>query len=37
MSRRQNPLIMDVPDGRLADLLNESLLETYKPDPNPFV
>jgi ferredoxin-nitrite reductase len=36
LSRRQNPLIMDVPDGQLANLLNEDLLETYRPEPNPF-
>jgi len=37
LSRRQNPLIMDVPDGQLANLLNEALLDTYGPEPNPFV
>ena len=37
LTRRQNPLVMDVPDDRLANLLNEPLLETYKPEPNPFV
>jgi ferredoxin-nitrite reductase len=36
LSRRQNPLIMDVPDGNLANLLNEPLLEKYSPEPNPF-
>jgi ferredoxin-nitrite reductase len=36
LTRRQNPLVMDVPDGQLADLLNEPLLETYRPEPNPF-
>jgi len=36
LSRRQNPLIMDVPDGKLADLLDEPLLEKHQPDPNPF-
>jgi ferredoxin-nitrite reductase len=28
---------MDVPDGNLSNLLNEPLLETYQPEPNPFV
>ena len=37
LTRRQNPLIMDVPDGNLANLLTEPLLETYSPEPNPFV
>jgi ferredoxin-nitrite reductase len=37
LSRRQNPLLMDVPDGNLSNLLNEPLLETYQPEPNPFV
>lgn len=36
ITRRQNPLIMDVPDGNLANLLNEPLLDTYSPEPNPF-
>ena len=27
---------MDVPDGNLANLLNEPLLEKYSPEPNPF-
>ena len=36
LTRRQNPLIMDVPDGQLKHLLNEPLLETYTPEPNPF-
>jgi len=36
LTRRQNPIITDVPDGKLANLLNEPLLETYKPEPNPF-
>jgi ferredoxin-nitrite reductase len=37
LTRRQNPLITDVPDGRLASLLDEPLLETYTPEPSPFV
>ncbi|PSP86074.1 ferredoxin--nitrite reductase [Halobacteriales archaeon QS_6_64_34] len=36
LTRRQNPLIMDVPDGNLANLLNEPFLERYSPEPNPF-
>jgi len=36
LSRRQNPIITDVPDGNLSNLLNEPLLEKYKPEPNPF-
>ncbi len=36
LTRRQNPLIMDVPDGKLDALLDEPLLETYSPTPNPF-
>ncbi|MFB6143234.1 MAG: nitrite/sulfite reductase [Halorientalis sp.] len=37
LTRRQNPLVMDVPDEDLADLLAEPLLEKHTPDPNPFV
>ncbi len=36
LTRRQNPLIMDVPDGDVDDLLDEPLLETFRPEPNPF-
>ncbi|RDI72123.1 nitrite/sulfite reductase [Halopelagius longus] len=36
LTRRQNPLVMDVPDDELDALLAEPLLETYKPEPNPF-
>ncbi|PSP87916.1 ferredoxin--nitrite reductase [Halobacteriales archaeon QS_4_66_20] len=36
LTRRQNPLIMDVPEGELDDLLAAPLLETHKPEPNPF-
>ncbi|GAA0197338.1 nitrite/sulfite reductase [Haladaptatus pallidirubidus] len=36
LSRRQNPLIMDVPDRNIAALLDEPLLEKHKPEPNPF-
>ncbi|WP_424016825.1 nitrite/sulfite reductase [Halorientalis pallida] len=37
LTRRQNPLIMDVPDEDLDDLLAEPLLDTHTPEPNPFV
>ncbi|MFU1781064.1 nitrite/sulfite reductase [Haloarcula japonica] len=37
LTRRQNPLIMDVPDRNLSNLLNEPLLEKHSPEPNPFV
>jgi ferredoxin-nitrite reductase len=37
LTRRQNPLIMDVPDEKLEGLLDEPLLETHTPEPNPFV
>ncbi|WP_424001773.1 nitrite/sulfite reductase [Haloarcula salina] len=37
LTRRQNPLIMDVPDAQLDALLGESLLEKHSPEPNPFV
>ncbi|SFR88176.1 ferredoxin-nitrite reductase [Halomicrobium zhouii] len=36
LTRRQNPLIMNVPDGNLKNLLTEPLLDTYTPEPNPF-
>jgi len=36
LSRRQNPIVTDVPDGQLANLLNEPLLEKYRLEPNPF-
>jgi len=36
LTRRQNPLVMDVPEADLAALLNEPLLETYTPEPSPF-
>ncbi|WP_276271073.1 nitrite/sulfite reductase [Haloarcula litorea] len=37
LSRRQNPLLMDVPDEELDALLAEPLLETLSPEPSPFV
>ncbi|MFB6167517.1 MAG: nitrite/sulfite reductase [Haloferacaceae archaeon] len=36
LTRRQNPLVMDVPEADLAALLEEPLLETYSPEPSPF-
>jgi ferredoxin-nitrite reductase len=35
LTRRQNPLVMDVSDEDLDDLLDEPLLSTYLPEPNP--
>ncbi len=35
-TRRQNPLIVDVPDENLDELLDEPLLETYSPNPTTF-
>lgn len=37
LTRRQNPLLMDVPDENLDELLDEPLLERHRPEPNPFV
>jgi len=37
LTRRQNPLVMDVPDDALEALLEEPLLEKHRPEPNPFV
>jgi len=36
LTRRQNPLIMDVPESQLDDLLDAALLDTHAPEPNPF-
>ncbi len=36
LTRRQNPLLMDVPESELDDLLESDLLETHPPEPNPF-
>ena len=36
LTRRQNPLIMDVPGDELDALLGAALLETHQPEPNPF-
>ena len=36
LTRRQNPLIVDVPDLDLQDLLDEPLLDRHTPEPNVF-
>ncbi|MFC5970844.1 nitrite/sulfite reductase [Halomarina salina] len=36
LTRRQNPLIMDVPEDALDALLAEPLLETHSPEPSTF-
>ena len=36
LTRRQNPVIVDVPDESVEVLLAEPLLDTYEPEPNPF-
>ncbi|WP_435196659.1 nitrite/sulfite reductase [Natronomonas sp. EA1] len=36
LTRRQNPLVMDIPDENLSALLAEPLLETLPPEPSPF-
>ncbi|WP_058366976.1 nitrite/sulfite reductase [Haloparvum sedimenti] len=36
LTRRQNPLIVDVPDDEVDDLLAEPLLETHRPEPETF-
>ena len=37
LTRRQNPLIMDVDPERVDELLRKPLLHKHKPEPNPFV
>jgi ferredoxin-nitrite reductase len=36
LTRRQNPIIIDVDDDRVEELLDEPLLEKHRPEPNPF-
>jgi ferredoxin-nitrite reductase len=36
LTRRQNPLIMDVPEEELDDLLDAEVLDTHSPDPSVF-
>ena len=37
LTRRQNPIIVDVDADRVDELLDEPLLDKHKPEPNPFV
>jgi ferredoxin-nitrite reductase len=37
LTRRQNPILVDVPGSELDGLLDEPLLEKHSPEPNPFV
>jgi ferredoxin-nitrite reductase len=37
LTRRQNPVVVDVPEANLDALLSEPLLEKHRPEPNPFV
>ena len=37
LTRRQNPLIMDVDPDQVDELLRKPLLHKHKPEPNPFV
>jgi len=37
LTRRQNPIIVDVEPDRVDDLLAEPLLAKHRPEPNPFV
>jgi len=36
LTRRQNPLVVDVPASKVDELLGEPLLEKHAPAPNPF-
>jgi ferredoxin-nitrite reductase len=36
LTRRQNPLVMDVPESAVSDLLHEPLLDEYPATPSPF-
>ena len=36
LTRRQNPLIVDVPESNVDELLGEPLLSKHTPEPNPF-
>ncbi|NGM68493.1 ferredoxin--nitrite reductase [Natronolimnobius sp. AArcel1] len=36
LTRRQNPVVVDVHEDGLEDLLAEPLLEEYQPEPSPF-
>ena len=37
LTRRQNPVVVDVPEANLDALLSEPLLEKHRPEPSPFV
>jgi len=37
LTRRQNPIVVDVDADRVEELLAEPLLEKHRPEPNPFV
>jgi len=37
ITQRQNVIVTDVPEENLDDLLDEPLLDTYEPDPHPFM
>ncbi len=37
LTRRQNPVVVDVPGANLDALLSEPLLEKHRPEPSPFV
>jgi len=37
LTRRQNPILVDVPEADLDALLAEPLLEKHTPEPNPFL
>jgi ferredoxin-nitrite reductase len=37
LTQRQNIIVTDVPEENLDALLDEPLLETYEPDPHPFM
>ncbi|MFC6786271.1 nitrite/sulfite reductase [Halobaculum halobium] len=37
VTQRQNVIVTDVPEADLDDLLAEDLLDTYEPDPHPFM
>ena len=36
LTRRQNPILIDIDSDRVEELLDEPLLDVHKPEPNPF-
>ncbi len=36
LTRRQNPILIDIDSDRVDELLDEPLLDVHKPEPNPF-